>query len=539
MRKQLLLFLLLGFTFFQSQIFVTVNGAGNGSGSSWGNASTLQNAVSSANSNSQLWIKKGVYNVSSTLAVAIGVSNLKLYGGFFGNETALSQRNYLTNLTILDGQTTTQILIIRGASVEVNGITFRNGFVTGTIVGGTNPNSGGGAIRVYGASSVLKNCKFLSNVSTSERGAGAVFFWYGNNHIVDNCEFINNTDNGVNAVGGGGAIHTWDNSVQIINSKFTNNTSINAGGAVYGNFYNLVISNCEFVNNSAPSGGAISGSFLGTRISNSIFKTNHATTGGAFSSSGTSYITNSLFYQNSATNVGGAIFNSRELSVANCTFVANQNTALAFSRSATDQYTIHSTNIFNSIFYNNTATNGRLKDADSDYSNDLSDKDFRRNIFQENTFGPTNLLAVNPYFQSLATGNFSIQSISPAYGYGNNALYNLVSTTTVGASHDLDGNPRLFGTNIDLGAYELQEALSVNEVVKEKLSIYPNPVVDQLYLNGISSHARYKILDLSGKILSKSEVKDSKLSLKYLPKGIYLIQIEDGADVYSKKIIKN
>lgn len=81
----------------------------------------------------------------------------------------------------------------------------------------------------------------------------------------------------------------------------------------------------------------------------------------------------------------------------------------------------------------------------------------------------------------------------------------------------------------------MQEALSVNEVVKEKLSIYPNPVVDQLYLYGISSHTRYKILDLSGKMLSQGEVKDSKLSLKYLPKGIYLIQIEDGADVYSKK----
>lgn len=149
----------------------------------------------------------------------------------------MSQRNYLTNLTILDGQTTTQILIIRGDYVEVNGITFRNRFVTGTIMGGANPNTGGGAIRVYGASSLLKNCTFSSNVSTSERGAGAVFLWHGNNHIVDNCEFINNTDNGVNAVGGGGAIHTWDNCVQIINSKFTNNTSINAGGAVYGNYY--------------------------------------------------------------------------------------------------------------------------------------------------------------------------------------------------------------------------------------------------------------------------------------------------------------
>lgn len=538
MRKQLFLFLLLGFTFFQSQVFVTVTGAGNGSGSSWANASTLQNAISSASSNSQIWIKKGVYNVSSTLTVAIGASNLKVYGGFFGNETALSQRNYLTNLTILDGQTTTQILIIRGNSVEVNGITFRNGFVTGTITGGTNPNTGGGAIRVYGSSSVLRNCKFSANVSTSERGGGAVFLWHGNNHIVDNCEFINNTDNGVNAVGGGGAIHNWDSNVQIINSKFTNNTSINSGGAVHGNYYNLVISNCEFVNNSAPRGGAVSGPYSGIRISNSIFKTNQATSGGAFYSSGTSYVTNSLFYQNSATSFGGAIYNSRELSVANCTFVANQNTALCFSRFATDQYTTHSTNIFNSIFYNNTATNGRLKDADSDFNSDLSDKDFRKNIFQENTFGSNNLLGVNPYFQSLATGNFTLQSISPAHGYGNNTLYNQVSIVLAGASTDLGGDPRLFGTNIDLGAYELQEPLSVNEVVKQKLSIYPNPVVDQLNIKGISSHTKYKILDLSGKMLSQGEVNNNTLDLKYLPKGIYLIQIEDGDNVCSKKIIK-
>ena len=55
-----------------------------------------------------------MYNLSTTLTLGYNASNVKIYGGFFGNETLLSQRNYLTNLTILDGQTTTQIMIIRG-----------------------------------------------------------------------------------------------------------------------------------------------------------------------------------------------------------------------------------------------------------------------------------------------------------------------------------------------------------------------------------------------------------------------------------------
>ena len=132
------------------------------------------------------------------------------------------------------------------------------------------------------------------------------------------------------------------------------------------------------------------------------------------------YVTNSLFNGNTAAVVGGAIYNDGELYTANSTFVSNQNTAIAYSRFASSGSFNHITNVFNSIFYNNTSVAPKLKDIDQGYSgSDLSTKDFIRNIFQENTFGSNNLVGVNPLFQNFAGGNFRLQLASPGVNYGN------------------------------------------------------------------------------------------------------------------------
>lgn len=169
-------------------------------------------------------------------------------------------------------------------------------------------------------------------------------------------------------------------------------------------------------------------------IEGCTFDNNHSdSNGGAINNINILYVTNSLFDSNSATEIGGAIFNSRELYVANSTFTSNQNTAIAHVTYASNSAFLKITDIYNSIFYNNTSTAPRLKDVDKNNNNtDQSTKDFRRNIFQENTFGVNNLVGVNPLFQNFAAGNFRLQTTSPGVDYGNNALYNQVSTTTAG-----------------------------------------------------------------------------------------------------------
>lgn len=94
--------------------YVTVNGSGNKDGSSWINASdNLQKMISSSSAATQIWIAKGKYTPKIALAPnkntqdrnnTFGLKkDVKLYGGFSGNETSLSQRNFTVNETILSG----------------------------------------------------------------------------------------------------------------------------------------------------------------------------------------------------------------------------------------------------------------------------------------------------------------------------------------------------------------------------------------------------------------------------------------------------
>ena len=136
----------------QAQVIrVAPTPSGSGNGSSWANASSLQNAIANANANNQIWVRRGTYLISGTLNP--DQYNLHIYGGFAGNETALNQRNWQNNITIFNGQNTVKIMRFESNNGVIDGIQFRNGFVTGTV---NTTNDGGGALRLTGFGSVPK-----------------------------------------------------------------------------------------------------------------------------------------------------------------------------------------------------------------------------------------------------------------------------------------------------------------------------------------------------------------------------------------------
>jgi hypothetical protein len=99
---------------------------------------------------------------------------------------------------------------------------------------------------------------------------------------------------------------------------------------------------------------------------------------------------------------------------------------------------------YNSIVYYNSAL---------EYSNVLSNYSARNCCFGQDVSTGSGFFTNAPLFVNLASGDFHLQSNSPCINAGNNAY---VTTTT-----DLDGNPRIVGGTVDIGAYEYQTPVSM------------------------------------------------------------------------------
>ena len=89
------------------------------------------------------------------------------------------------------------------------------------------------------------------------------------------------------------------------------------------------------------------------------------------------------------------------------------------------------------------------------------------------TDGGHNLADVDPKFVSEALPDLHLQPTSPAIDQGNNALIPGYLTPT-----DLDGNPRVVGAAVDLGAYEFQSANIPPVVTNFRKSGWKNVDID-------------------------------------------------------------
>jgi len=98
----------------QTTYYVNETRADNsGAGTSWATAKKdLQNAMDTASAGDAIWVATGTYSPTAapddSTADPRGRAfhlnkNLKIYGGFVGTETMLSQRDWETNSTILSG----------------------------------------------------------------------------------------------------------------------------------------------------------------------------------------------------------------------------------------------------------------------------------------------------------------------------------------------------------------------------------------------------------------------------------------------------
>jgi hypothetical protein len=335
--------------------------------------------------------------------------------------------------------------------VTIADLTITNGYAESPL----HPYATGGGILNTHAALTVSNCTISGNRGYLGGGIGNSGSYYGGRSSLNviNCTLSRNS-----AVNEGGGIHSDGEGgiavLEIIHSTLMEN-SAEIGGGIFsdGNFGGLGtvrIANSSLVGNSAsfhgagngffPAGGIYSGAAYGTaslEIVRSTFAGNSAANsdgGGIYSGAGASasaslLVSDSALSANSAGGSGGAIFNlsvfggTANVLVVNCTLTGNSaaEDGGAYGGAAG---TLH-----NSIRFGNYHS-GLCEDCDSP-----------GRLVGDNWFG-------DPLFVDLAANNLRLRPDSPCINAGNNA-YEFGTT-------DLDGNPRIAGGNVDIGAYEYQ-----------------------------------------------------------------------------------
>ena len=120
------------------------------------------------------------------------------------------------------------------------------------------------------------------------------------------------------------------------------------------------------------------------------------------------------------------------------------------------------------------------------------------------------------------------------------------------ATYDVQGRavndpwPTPFGSSgFDLDAIGVINvgSLSVEEYNLDHVVVYPNPVVNQVYLDfkGNQKNIQYQIVNVNGSIVKHGTLNEMRnmLDVQDLIQGIYIIQLNDGEEYSYRKIIKN
>lgn len=81
-------------------------------------------------------------------------------------------------------------------------------------------------------------------------------------------------------------------------------------------------------------------------------------------------------------------------------------------------------------------------------------------------------------------------------------------------------------------------AQSIAEYSHEKLSIFPNPVVDELNINPAPANAAWVISDVTGRVVLSGRVEGSILNTSVLESGVYLLRILTAETEYSARFVK-
>lgn len=320
------------------------------------------------------------------------------------------------SVTTIQGNTASDDAVVRCAyltnGASLVGFTLTNGS-SQINTGDTIYTASGGAVWGEDTTATVSNCVIVGN--TAYHGGGA------RGLTLNNCILSNNLAYGIGVVGfGGGAAYC-----NLNNCILTRNSAGGAGAAEMCNLNGCILSSNSATSIYAEAGGAEYGAL------NNCVITGNSTAGGG-GGAYYAFLNNCIVTDNSAQGRGGGAVSG---TLTNCTVVGNSDTAYGGG--------LYGATARNCIIYYNTAPNG---------SNCYATTTMSFCCTTPGLAGSGNITNA-PGFVNLAARDLRLAFDSPCINSGNNAF--------VSGSTDLDGNPRIKGSTVDVGAYEYQNPASV------------------------------------------------------------------------------
>ena len=244
-------------------IYVDASSKGVADGRSWSTAfRSLQNALNHAQAmagKKQMWVASGRY-ISEKDGFSIP-SNVHLYGGFNGKETAFKKRSHTNNVTVLSGNNVAHhvVNVAQATNVVLDGFIIRRGNATGDLnadeADSSNEVRGGG---VYSVDSDLSICNSMFIRNRAKKFGGAIFQQGGklritksrflHNTVLRGVGEVHDTDAEADTDGGAIAIHEAE-EFRIEHSVFADNIAGDDAGAIASRKTNVDIKNSRFVRN--------------------------------------------------------------------------------------------------------------------------------------------------------------------------------------------------------------------------------------------------------------------------------------------------
>ena len=279
-------------------------------------------------------------------------------------------------------------------------------------------NYGGGIYCDTYSSPIISNCTIISNNTSGSNGGGGIYCYWYSDPLIENC-IIENNYSDLN----GGGLHLQRSSPTIINTVIKNNTASWCGGGICCYWSaSPVLKNVLLANNQASSA--------------------------------------------MVNNWGGGLYCNYECDpvLINCTIVDNEADDLGGGMSCQQNSHIE---LINAILWNNNPDDiFVLPNSQSSVTVTYSD-------IQEGWTGTGNISS-NPLFYNSSIGDYHLTQNSPCINTG--------TPDTIGLHlppWDLDGNPRIYGGRIDMGAYEWQ-GVAVDDTIHNYDIVtlhqnFPNP----------------------------------------------------------------